>query len=46
VPGNVVNLMDALRASIKGVQRTPAEKPAKVVKKSKSAKPAARRKAG
>jgi hypothetical protein len=38
--------MDALRASIKGGQRTPAEKPAKAVKKSKSLKSAAKRKAG
>jgi DNA end-binding protein Ku len=44
-PSNVYNLMDALRASIKGGQRTPAEKPAKAAKKSKSAKPAAKRKA-
>ena len=45
-PSNVYNLMDALRASIKGGQRTPAEKPAKAAKKSKSAKAAAKRKAG
>jgi hypothetical protein len=45
-PSNVYNLMDALRASIKGDQRTPAEKPAKATKKAKSAKPAAKRKAG
>jgi DNA end-binding protein Ku len=44
-PSNVYNLMDALRASIQGGQRTPAEKPAKATKKSKSAKPAAKRKA-
>ena len=45
-PSNVYNLMDALRASIKGGQRTPAEKPAKAAtKKSKSKKPPARRKA-
>jgi DNA end-binding protein Ku len=44
-PSNVYNLMDALRASIKGGQRTPAEKPAKAAKKSKAAKPAAKRKA-
>src|SRR6476469_3193630 len=43
---NVYNLMDALRASIKGGQRTPAEKPAKAAKKPKSAKPATKRKAG
>ena len=42
---NVYNLMDALRASIKGDQRTPAEKPTKAAKKPKSAK-TARRKAG
>src|SRR5215208_5182911 len=36
----------ALRASIKGDQRTSAEKPAKATKKAKSAKPAAKRKAG
>ena len=42
-PSNVYNLMDALRASIKGGQR---EKPAKAAKKPKSAKPAAKRKAG
>lgn len=45
-PSNVYNLMDALRASIKGGERTPAEKPAKAAKKAKSAKPAAKRKAG
>ena len=33
--------MDALRASIKGGQRTLAEKPAKAAKKAKSARPAA-----
>jgi DNA end-binding protein Ku len=44
---NVYNLMDALRASIKGGQRSaPAEKPAKAAKKSKTSKPAAKRKAG
>ena len=43
---NVYNLMDALRASIKGDQRTPAEKPTKAAKKPKSAKPSAKRKAG
>ena len=43
---NVYNLMDDLRASIKGDQRTPAEKPTKAAKKAKSAKPAAKRKAG
>jgi DNA end-binding protein Ku len=43
---NVYNLMDALRASLKGGQRTPAEKTAKAAKKPKSAKPAAKRKAG
>jgi hypothetical protein len=37
--------MDALGASIKGGQRTPAEKPAKAAKKSKSAKSATKRKA-
>ena len=37
--------MDALRASIKGCQRTPAEKPTKAATKPKSAKPAAKRKA-
>jgi len=42
---NVYNLMDALRASIKGGQRTPAETPTKAAKKPKSAK-TARRKAG
>jgi DNA end-binding protein Ku len=45
-PSNVYNLMDALRACIKGGQRTPAEKPAKAAKKAKSAKPVAKRKAG
>ena len=45
-PSNVYNLMDALRASIKGGERTPAEKPAKAAKKPRSAKPAAKRKAG
>jgi len=45
-PSNVYNLMDALRASINGGQRTPAEKPARAAKKSKSAKPATKRKAG
>jgi DNA end-binding protein Ku len=46
-PSNVYNLMDALRASIKGGQRgAPAEKPAKAAKKSKTSKPAAKRKAG
>jgi DNA end-binding protein Ku len=45
-PSNVYNLMDE-RASIKGGERTPAEKPAQATKKPKSAKkPAARRKAG
>ena len=44
--GNVYNLMDALRASIKGDQRTPAEKPTKAAKMAKSARPAAKRKAG
>jgi DNA end-binding protein Ku len=44
-PSNVYNLMDALRASIKGGQRTPAEKPAKTDKKTKSGKPASKRKA-
>jgi DNA end-binding protein Ku len=43
---NVYNLMDALRASIKGSERIPAEKPAKAAKKPKSAKPSAKRKAG
>src|SRR5829696_8981989 len=45
-PSNVYNLMDALRASIKGDQRTPAEKPTRATKKAKAAKPAAKRKAG
>jgi DNA end-binding protein Ku len=45
-PNNVYNLMDALRASIKGGQRGPAEKPAKAPKNAKSAKPATKRKAG
>jgi DNA end-binding protein Ku len=45
-PSNVYNLMDALRASIKDGERTPAEKPAKAAKKPRSAKPAAKRKAG
>jgi DNA end-binding protein Ku len=45
-PSNVYNLMDALRASIKGGERTPAEKPAKAAKKAKSARPTAKRKAG
>ncbi len=44
-PGNVVNLMDALRASIKGGKPAPATKPAKA-KKSASSKAAAKRKAG
>ena len=45
-PSNVYNLMDALRAGIKGGQRTPAEKPAKAAaKKSKSKKPPAKLKA-
>ena len=44
-PSNVYNLMDALRASIKGDQRTPAERSAKGAKKSKPSKPAAKRKA-
>jgi len=43
---NVYNLMDALRASIKGGQRTPAEKPTKAARKTKSAKSAAKRKTG
>ena len=43
---NVYNLMDALRASIKGGQRAPAETPTKAAKKPKSAKTAAKRKAG
>jgi len=42
-PGNVVDLMSALKASIAGGERTPATgKPAKAAKKSK---PAAKRKA-
>jgi len=45
-PSNVYNLMDALRASIKGGQRSPGEKPAKVAKKTKSGKSAAKRKTG
>jgi DNA end-binding protein Ku len=45
-PRNVYNLMDALRASIKGGQPTAAEKPAKAAKNSKSAKLASKRKAG
>jgi len=45
-PSNVYNLMDALRASIKCGERTPAEKPAKAAKKPRSAKPAVKRKAG
>src|SRR4029079_4858014 len=44
-PSNIYNLMDALRASIKGGQPTPAETPTKAAKKPKSAK-TARRKAG
>jgi DNA end-binding protein Ku len=36
---------NALRASIKGGQRTPAEKPAKAAKKSKTSRPATKRKA-
>ena len=43
---NVYNLMDALRASIKGGQRTPAEKPTKAARKTRSTKPAAKRKTG
>src|SRR3954471_18535800 len=42
---NVYNLMDALRASIKGSQRAP-QKPTKATKKPKPAKPAAKQKAG
>ena len=42
---NVYNLMDALRASIKGGQRTP-QKATKAAKKPKQAKPAAKQKAG
>ncbi len=43
-PSNVYNLLDALRASIKGGgQRTPAEKPVKAVKKSRPARPAKRK---
>jgi DNA end-binding protein Ku len=46
-PSNVVNLMDALRASVKGGQRpAAAEKPAKAAKKAKSAKAPAKRRAG
>ncbi len=44
-PGNVVNLMDALRASIKGGKPAPATKPAKT-KKPASTKAAVKRKAG
>jgi len=44
-PGNVVNLMDALRASIKGGKPAPATKPAKT-KKPTGTKAAAKRKAG
>ena len=36
---NVYNLMDALRASIKGDQRTPAEKPTKAAKTSQRSQP-------
>ena len=36
-PSNVYNLMDALRASIKSGERTPAEEPAKAAKKPRSA---------
>jgi DNA end-binding protein Ku len=42
---NVYNLMDALRASIKGGQRTP-QKPTKAAKKPKPARPAAKQKVG
>ena len=44
-PSNVYNLMDALRASIKG-GKTPAaaDKPARTAKKSKPSRPAAKRK--
>jgi DNA end-binding protein Ku len=46
-PSNVYNLMDALRASIKGGQHTTPEKPAKATKKAKTTtKAAAKRKAG
>jgi non-homologous end joining protein Ku len=45
-PSNVYNVMDALRASIKGDERTAAEKPAKAAKKEKLARASAKRKAG
>jgi DNA end-binding protein Ku len=46
--GNVVNLMDALRASLKGDGKRNAEAtaPSKLAKKPSKAKPAAKRKAG
>ena len=46
-PSNVLNLMDALKASISGGKRTPAAsaKPAKAAKKSKAAKAPPKRKA-
>jgi DNA end-binding protein Ku len=46
--GNVVNLMDALRASLKGngMRREPAAAPTKAAKKPAKAKPAAKRRAG
>jgi DNA end-binding protein Ku len=44
-PSNVYNLMDALRASIKGGKASAAaDKPARVAKKSKPSRPAAKRK--
>jgi DNA end-binding protein Ku len=46
-PSNVYNLMDALKASIKGGTRTPAVDAAKPAKSAKKARPkAAKRKAG
>lgn len=44
-PGNVINLMDALRASIKGGKPAPATKPAKTKKPTRT-KAAVKRKAG
>jgi DNA end-binding protein Ku len=44
-PSNVYNLMDALRASIKGGNApAAADKPARTAKKSKPSRPAAKRK--
>jgi DNA end-binding protein Ku len=44
--GNVVNLMDALRASLKGEGKRTAAEPGRAAKKTPKQKPAAKRKAG